>query len=275
MPVNLSAATTYTTARVTSKAITCGDYNVELKDGNLIYKKNKKTTTIETSVLEAFACKTEILYRTTSDVKIYDFKQDSIRNVRVPYPGENVTAAKITLAGFANSRLYYLDPYSTFALYKFKEGDTESVRLTGGRVDKFYLEGNNTFTKEHDETFSSQGVLEKTNYVTGVKTTLKKDVNSAYIGSKYIYYITHGDYTNTLGVGTIKIIRIDLNGKNKKLMTKIDNVDTNGYLLTNNKSCVYLGKDGNYHKLDFKKKSVSAYDKFKAEDMMKAKGILY
>ena len=275
----IQAATTYPTCALTSKAVKNDDKKLSLKDGKIIAQKGKKSETIAENVEQAFLSNNEICYKSGAAFKIYSFKTGSTCDVNVAMPNAAVNQKDTILTGFVYNRIFYLEKSQTKCLYQYDEKKLELIPLIDtnlGTIDKTYLIGTEIFAKQDStQDRTSLGPLTKYNYNTGKQENILDNVSSAYLTSSTIYYCTYGDLKNTLGVGSVKIAKCNLSGKDKKQIVTIDNVDTKGYTIVTSKAFIYLGKDGKYHKYTFSKKKTTDYSQYKAEELMKKAAVCH
>ncbi len=283
--LSVDAATKKTVAAPVGKDwITYGNYQYRLtEDGELNCKFKKQTRKVATRVVSAFVCGSDVVYKTDAAIRVYEGKIDTSYNITMKYAdgvSTTVPINDIILAGFGKGIIYYTAPTNNgprllFA-FDYKAGTVDFV-ANYDYIAKVYCVDKYIFLLTNTSADSSTtGHLCRVDVTNGKVKVLSHNALSASFDKKKVYWAEPaGDYTYTLGIGSLDVKSCTLSGNKSKIVVTLDNIDTYKTVVCMPKFVTCTSNSGVTFKYTYTNKRMTAYESYQQKDLMAQANVLH
>jgi len=285
LPVNAASKKAKTVAAPIGKNwVTSGNYQFRLTDeGVLDCKFKKKNREVATRVVSAFVYGSDVVYKTDAAIRVYEGKIDTSYNITMKYAegvSTTVPINDIILAGFGKGNIYYTAPTNGGARllfsFDYKAGTVDFV-ADYGYISEVYCIDNYVFLLTNTSADSnSTGCLCRVDVTNGkVKVLSSNAISASFAGKKVYWAEPAGDYTYTLGIGSLNVKTCGISDNKSKKVVTLDNIDTYKTVVCMPKFVTCTSNSGVTFKYTYKNKQKTAYESYQQKDLMAQSNVLH
>ncbi|MBR6395975.1 MAG: hypothetical protein IKS09_03300 [Lachnospiraceae bacterium] len=284
--INIQAAKKKTVAcPVDSKWVTSGKYEFQLTGDKILKcKKGKKTIEVASYVNKAFVYGSNVAYRTDNGIFVYEAGIDTSYNVTMKYAegvSSTVAFSDVVLAGYGKGGIIYYAVtvnrgQKILYAFDYKAGTVVPVDAYGYiskvySIDKYIFFKTNTCADSN-----ATGSLCRLDVTTGKNTVIAHNaISVSFAGKKVFWAEPAGDYTYSLGIGSLNIKTCGIADTKSKTVVTLDDIDTYKTVVCYPKFVTCTSKTGVTFKYIYKSKRKEAFEAYRQSDLLIKETVLY
>ncbi len=282
--LTINAAAKKVACPIGTKWVKSGNYQFQLTNDNVLKcKKGKKTIEVASYVVSAFVYGSEVAYKTTTGMFIYEAKINTSNNITMKYAekvSSTVPISDVILAGYGKGIIYYAAPVNKgqdlLFSFDYKAAKVDFV-ASYGYINKVYSVDKYIYIKTNtSDDGNSTGCLSRIDVTTGKEHVFSYNAITASFDNKNVYWAEPaGDLTYTLGIGSINMKSCKISDTKAKTIAKLDDIDTYKAVVCMPKFVTCTSKTGVTFKYTFKDKKKTAYESYQQKDLMSKPNVLH